>query len=436
MVFTATLTQGLSNTRSLPTNVKRGLSFSRESSSGLDKRLREFFENRNYFRASQSVVESVLSQECINGLCQPLLFPIYDSSNEHLCYRHQYNNHDDDAHDPKLMDVCDNDDEKLFDILYETTSKRSKEGYKGEDDMTKTNVIIAKPRGRKKGQSFKVKVAYRGRDFCGWQIQAAGCNLPSVQETIINRLDPILNVNPNKPLDVRVCGRTDSGVSAIGQYCRVRTVRDDVRVEDVQKAINDGISHDNHTGMASLLCTNVEQVSEKFHPTFDASCRAYVYLMDAPPLVALCQELACGNVALKDVVSIMDSMLGRMQGETLDYIAFSYGKVKTENTLCRLSHVRARIVETNCGEQKMMAVAIELVGDRFLRRMVRILVATAVREVLLVFQEMRGDRLETMDEMTQRRLLSIVEKKDRSNTAKAAASDGLIFVDARFRVKE
>jgi tRNA U38,U39,U40 pseudouridine synthase TruA len=127
-------------------------------------------------------------------------------------------------------------------------------------------------------------------------------------------------------------------------------------------------------------------------------------------------------------------MFGMIQGETLDYIAFSFGKVKTENTLCQLSHVRARAVETNDGD-KTLAVAIELVGDRFLRRMVRILVATAVREVLLLLQDTSGQSFEAKDAI-KTRLLCIVEERDRSQTAKAAASDGLLFVGARFRDKK
>jgi tRNA pseudouridine(38-40) synthase len=388
----------------------------------LDQRLREFFANRKHFRAAQFVVESVLSQKLvdIDSPCQPLLLKIDNLSSE---YHHHH--HHPQTDDNNLKQIHGGD-ETLFDILYHTTRK--------QDEVASDDIENDNKQSRKKGQSFKLKIAYRGRDFCGWQIQS-DCELPSVQQTIINQLDHLLNANSNKPLDVRVCGRTDSGVSAIGQYCRVRTVRCDVGVHDIQKAINHGMGqHEDHEGPVSLLCTHVQQVSDKFHPTFDASCRAYIYLIDAPPLLALCQELTRCNVTLEDIVSIMNSMFGMIQGETLDYIAFSFGKVKTENTLCQLSHVRARAVETNDGD-KTLAVAIELVGDRFLRRMVRILVATAVREVLLLLQDTSGQSFEAKDAI-KTRLLCIVEERDRSQTAKAAASDGLLFVGARFRDKK
>mmetsp|Transcript_1762 Transcript_1762/g.3189 ORF Transcript_1762/g.3189 Transcript_1762/m.3189 type:complete len:496 (-) Transcript_1762:2328-3815(-) len=409
-----------------------------------DQRLRDFFANRQHFLAAQYVVDSVLLSQNERQSQPLLLFSKVNNLQQEkepdnelfdILY-HSYNLHD-------------------FDELY-TNNKDDKTTHHQED------IHVNQPSKRKQ-KSFKIKLAYRGKDFCGWQIQLQNSNLlPSVQQTIIDRLHPLLNsnsnFNSNKPLDVRVCGRTDSGVSAIGQYCRVRT-HENVGVDDIQKAINHGICHKSKNGpllSVGLCCTNVEQVSEKFHPTFDACCRAYIYLIDAPPLLALCQEMIPGrsrNFSLEEIVVVMNSMFGMIEGKTLDYIAFSFGKVKTENTLCTLSHIRARVVQTNCGhdnggngrEPKMAAVAIELVGDRFLRRMVRILVSTTIREVLLELQETNGQGLldEVIDDAEMEtksrtttastRLLSIVKEEDRSQTAKAAASDGLLFVGARFR---
>lgn len=411
----------------------------------LDQRLRDFFANRQHFLAAQYVVDSVLlsQNECQS---QPLL--LFSKVNN--------------------LQQEKEPDYELFDILYHSDNLHHRDELytNNKDDKTthhQEDIHVNQP-NRRKQKSFKIKLAYRGQDFCGWQIQSQNSNLlPSVQQTIIDRLHPLLNsnsnFNSNKLLDVRVCGRTDSGVSAIGQYCRVRT-HENVGVDDIQKAVNHGIfqksKNDGLLLSVGLCCINVEQVSEKFHPTFDACCRAYIYLIDAPPLLALCQEMIPGrnrNFTLEEIVGVMNSMFGMIEGKTLDYIAFSFGKVKTENTLCILSHIRARVVQTNCGhhnggnghEQKMTAVAIELVGDRFLRRMVRILVSTTIREVLLELQKKNGQGLirETIDEAEMEtrsrtttastRLLSIVKKEDRSQTAKAAASDGLLFVGARFR---
>jgi len=76
------------------------------------------------------------------------------------------------------------------------------------------------------------------------------------------------------------------------------------------------------------------------------------------------------------------------------------------------------------------------VGDRFLRRMVRILVATAVRELMDCVMD--PDTLAVMDmegscEKIKDRLLHLIRTCKREETAKAALSDGLFFVGATFR---
>lgn len=82
------------------------------------------------------------------------------------------------------------------------------------------------------------------------------------------------------------------------------------------------------------------------------------------------------------------------------------------------------------------ALCFELVGDRFLRRMVRILVATVLREFMDGF--VGSDVLSVMDvdgfgDKMKGRLLYLIQTCEREDTAKAAPSDGLFFVGATFR---
>ena len=88
----------------------------------------------------------------------------------------------------------------------------------------------------------------------------------------------------------------------------------------------------------------------------------------------------------RSIVPKLNRMLRTIEGKELDYYAFSHGKVKTQTTLCTLYHARAGIVEwmgdseDTTTTQKHQALCFELLGNHFLRRMVRILVATALRE--------------------------------------------------------
>jgi tRNA pseudouridine38-40 synthase len=239
-------------------------------------------------------------------------------------------------------------------------------------------------------RSFLLTVAYRGSEFCGWQTQP-NHNLPSVQQS----LEIYLEVLQKTRVDVRVCGRTDAGVHAIGQVCRYRTELD-IREQDIQSHLDQSpFSH-------SLRCLSVQAVSSKFHPGFGATCRAYAYLIDP-------------DVVKDNEVDQLDSMLRELEHKTLDYYGFSYGKVKTQSTECTMYCARAVSLENG-------GICIQLVGDRFLRRMVRLLVSTAM------FQLISG----------KSSLMPLIAQSAASRDRKlgavlpAAPPGGLVFVGASF----
>ena len=228
--------------------------------------------------------------------------------------------------------------------------------------------------------------------FCGWQTQPRS-DLPSVQQSIEEHL-ALLH---GSRVDVRVSGRTDAGVSAIGQVCRFRS-RKQISKEDVK-------AHMDCFPLSSRLkCLEVRDVADSFHPTFGATFRAYVYLID-------------DDTISKDEVEKLNDMLRTLENKTLDYVGFSYGKVTTTSTNCTLRFARACSTESRKGR----ALCIQLVGDRFLRRMVRLLVATA----LSLSFETRGNQA----------LIELVQTQDRTLASTLAPPNGLIFVGAEFDVK-
>ena len=250
------------------------------------------------------------------------------------------------------------------------------------------------PYSRKR--SFRMDIAYRGSCFCGWQTQPNNQELPSVQQSLEEWLRPL---SSSGRVDVRVSGRTDAGVSALGQVCRFRTNR----VVSAQQVLQH-MSTCPLVKEGSLRCLKVTRVTDQFHPTFGSKKRAYVYIMDPKSLsVENIQEL--------------NNMLQRLEGMELDYYGVSYGKVKTETTLCTLEFARASLVTVSGDNERMLCI--QLVGDRFLRRMVRILVATVLREVL-----------GTANSGNEDRLLDIVQARDRKASARAAPPGGLMFVGA------
>jgi len=290
-----------------------------------------------------------------------------------------------------LLDVhsvsCSTQYEELFRPLYSNYS----------NDIKRT-VDLPSPRKHKndKRRHFLLQIAYRGKDFCGWQRQNQGQQQPkpSVQQI----LEDWLAVLERKKVDVRVCGRTDAGVSALGQVCRFRTFQD-LKAMDVYAHLQKLPNH-------SIRTKQVRQVTSAFHPTFTATCRAYAYLIDINDSSYFGQEK----------VVLLNKMLQSLEGLELSYIGLSYGKLKSKTPLCTLHHARARLVRTSLDSNKV--ICIELVGDRFLRRMVRSLV-----EISMILAIKNADCSS---------LLRYVRENDSRPSCRPAPSDGLIFIGALF----
>ena len=306
----------------------------------------------------------------------------------------------------------------LFEPLYCSPSGRASESTLPPEPETKKN---------RRRVNLKIVVSYRGGDFCGWEDQRhelyrkdpADASMPShskvddrppsVQGTLVDILGPILDHDTDmprtRPIKLCVAGRTDLGVSAIRQVCRARTWRN---LEDIETYVQNHVNKEAEERGLGLKIQEVDSVDHSFHPTFDAKSRAYAYLIDS----------SCSGIS-SDVVVKLNQLLQPLVGKELDYFVLSYGKVKTQTTMCTLHRARATVVEwkEEPSLERREAICIELLGDRFLRRMVRLLVGTALREAH------RGDG-------GAQSLIDILQSNDRRQRSRAAPPGGLIFVGA------
>ena len=367
--------------------------------------------------------------------------------------------------DDVYIDESSNQWSDMFAVLYGTSSTIH-ELNKNESILLSSSTPQQPVRKRtsKKNRirsNLKLTVAYRGIDFCGWEDQRhelykrkdmneintsnndAGHLLPSVQGTLVDLLHPVLRdndddrqekkidtryrqfhqkkqqqKNKNKPIEIKVAGRTDKGVSAIGQVCRVRTYKE---IHDIERYVTELVNKQMEQSGLGLRIMNVERVGNGFHPSFGASCRSYAYLIDLDYDDGVGVESNRPNIS-PSLVPKLNRLLQSLEGKELDYYAMSHGKVKTQTTICTLYHARARVVEweDNNGRTRR-AICFELIGNRFLRRMVRILVATTLRDAY------RDDSSGHNDV-----LLEILASRDRKQRSRAAPPDGLIFVRADF----
>ena len=114
-------------------------------------------------------------------------------------------------------------------------------------------------------------IEYCGRDFQGWQRQAAG---PTIQHAVEHALSRVAN----GPIQVLCAGRTDAGVHA-----RQQVIHFDPAVERKPRAWVLG-SNVNLPSQISVMWAR--EVNEGFHARFSALERAYQYIIlnrDARP---------------------------------------------------------------------------------------------------------------------------------------------------------
>ncbi len=296
--------------------------------------------------------------------------------------------------------------------------------------------------------TFRARLAYHGPSFAGfaWNASCDGgydenAFVPgevSVTAALQAALRPVLDKRRPAPS----AGRTDRGVSAAAS-CVSFWTKSDVGVEDIERAVNES-----PPGRArAWRMSETRVVESSFHATFAAKARRYVYIIPKrqmltetrTPIAELDAEIV--NRILAPLVTI---------GRAVDMHAFARGtptgsssdvtfrvarafeaelprvpdldgaSVGSARDGVRRSRVaRASATATTDDADDRRVVVIELVADRFLRKLVRCLCATAAREAA----SHAGD-----DEV----LLRLAEGRERRAAAPPAPALGLVFAGVEY----
>nr|XP_023879372.1 uncharacterized protein LOC111991795 isoform X3 [Quercus suber] len=332
-------------------------------------------------------------------------------------------------------------------------------------DKTELESVSAEDRtGRWARSTFKIVLSYHGGSFDGWQKQPG---LNTVQGLIEISLGKFVDENKVKllkdkglPLEgcVVVAGRTDKGVTALQQNCAFSTWRRDIKPRNIGEAINSAVP-------GKLRVISVSEVSRVFHPNFSAKWRRYLYIFpmndwedgeqssesredlehfrcsenedDQKIGRVECngetvesqnindgEELESGKKPRTFCISRVNQLLHQLEGKLLSYKMFARDTKASRSvgppTECFVYHARAteaRLPSSDHGEgRKVMCV--ELVANRFLRKMVRVLLATSVREAAAGAEEDA--------------LLKLMDATCRRATAPPAPADGLCLVDVGY----
>ena len=264
------------------------------------------------------------------------------------------------------------------------------------------------------------------RSLAAWSPGAFSC-VAAVQRA----LEPLFRGEPTRPL--YASGRTDRGVHGVAQTVSFSSKRDlNLSGEGSSESFREKVvalvarSPAGRLGHVRVVdAPPPREAHEKFHATFCCTWRRYVYVF--PLRQSLLEERTPEKLV---DVDLLNSMLGALETSAapVDCHAFARDTPKGKSALVNFIRARAFLgaVPVPLPRQSQDAedaarakrepepvVVVELVANRFLRKLVRVLVATAAREAAT------GAKPDI--------LLALAAARERSATASPAPAGGLFF---------
>ncbi len=201
--------------------------------------------------------------------------------------------------------------------------------------------------------NFKLIIAYDGATYQGWQKNR---DLPTIEGVLQLAIEKILR----HPVQLEAASRTDAGVHAAGQVVQFRT---DAMVEHFIRRANSVLP-------LEIRALSIEEAPDEWHPSVDATSKEYHYQISNAPIQHPQERRWAWHVYDPLDINIMREAAQELLG-THDFGAFVNDKAKygLKGTSCTL--LRVDIVADTPWR-------IEIVGDRFLYKMVRNMVGTLV----------------------------------------------------------
>ena len=209
-------------------------------------------------------------------------------------------------------------------------------------------------------QRLKLTVAYDGAAFAGWQSQA---HRNTVQDTLEQAFQKISGTR----IRVHGAGRTDAGVHALAQCAHVDLPDRRLSLERWTNALNSTLP----PAIRILRCQFTPQ---KFHARFSATGKLYRYRIWAAPILPPLEFGRAWHISSPLDVDLLKTAGKKFVG-THDFAAFAANRGKKEqDTMRTIWSVQIR--------RSGPRIAIEIAGDGFLYKMVRLMVGAMTQVAL------------------------------------------------------
>ncbi len=203
-----------------------------------------------------------------------------------------------------------------------------------------------------------IRLAYIGTAYSGWQIQAPGQELRTIQGQIEHALGQLAG----EPVRVYASGRTDAGVHAEGQVCHCDFP--DARwsaMRDIRHSLNAILPED-------IRIYAVVPVPDNFHARFDAHAKTYRYQFwqdrgTVPPRLVP-YVWCCGPLDAVRMAAALPLLRGRH-----DFAFLTNAGTKHASTVREVTELTLTERQQNDGLAPMLVL--DVTGPGFLKQMVR-----------------------------------------------------------------
>jgi tRNA pseudouridine38-40 synthase len=206
----------------------------------------------------------------------------------------------------------------------------------------------------------KLTVAYDGAAFAGWQSQAH-------RNTVQDELERALLKISSHRIRVHGAGRTDAGVHALAQCAHIDLPEKRMPIDRLRNALNAVLP-------AAVRILRCRYVSQKFHARFSATGKLYRYRIYAAPILPPLELGRAWHIFSPLNVDLLKSAGHKFIG-THNFAAFAVNRGKKDGDAIRtISSVRIR------GTGPLFTI--DVAGDGFLYKMVRLMVGSMARIAL------------------------------------------------------
>lgn len=241
---------------------------------------------------------------------------------------------------------------------------------------------------------LKLTLEYDGTNYQGWQIQSSAPTVQGAVEAALRRLF-------SRPVRVRVAGRTDTGVHAVGQVVAFLAPKA-VELPRFQRSLNAVLPVD-------IVVKRIEEAPASFNPRRDAKSRVYQYRIWNHPWRSPIWARYSWHIPYPLHVSVMDQAAALLIGDH-DFSSFQ-GADPAASTPQRT--VLRSVIRRN-GDFLIYDVE----ARSFLRHMVRNIVGTLV--------EVGRGALDIND------FAAIFAARDRTRAGPNAPPQGLFLMEVKY----